>query len=122
MATVESLNQEIAERTALFNDARKQGADAAIVEEHKRKLGELKRALGVLHSAGGSKDAGKKKERLLLKTPKVRPLPMQCTTYLELTRQLITGNQGLWTWRDALPRAHRADRERVFHDVRWKLP
>lgn len=72
MATVESLNQEIAERTALFNDARKQGADAAIIEEHKQKLGELKRTLHQLQGASGSKDAGKKKERLLLKTAKVR--------------------------------------------------
>lgn len=71
MATIESLNAEIAERSALFNDARKQGADPAIIEEHKVKLGELKRALGQLMGASGSKDA-KKKDRLLLKTAKVR--------------------------------------------------
>ncbi|KAF7791075.1 hypothetical protein EIP86_002036 [Pleurotus ostreatoroseus] len=86
MATIESLNAEIAERSALFNDARKQGADPAIIEEHKVKLGELKRALGQLMGAGGSKDA-KKKDRLLLKTAKgtrdFGPGEMHCREFIE---------------------------------------
>ena len=69
--TVESLNKEIAERTALWTEAKKTGADAAVVEEHRVKLGELKKALGQLQAGAGGKD-GKKRERLLLKTAKVR--------------------------------------------------
>jgi histidyl-tRNA synthetase len=71
MATAESLNQEIAQQTTLFNELRLQNAEPAAVEEAKKKLGELKKSLGALtKAAGGSKDA-KKKERLLLKTAKV---------------------------------------------------
>jgi histidyl-tRNA synthetase len=71
MATVESLNQEIAQQTALFIELRQQTVDPSVVEEAKKKLGELKKSLGVLTKAtGGSKDL-KKKERLLLKTAKV---------------------------------------------------
>lgn len=93
MATVESLNQEIAERSALFNDARKQGADAAIIEEHKVKLGELKRALGQLMGASGSKDA-KKKDRLLLKTAKVRSQLFHGLVQLQLNRYHVCRVQG----------------------------
>lgn len=71
MSTAEELNHEIAAQSALLNDLRKQQADAAAVEDVKKRLGELKRALGQL-AGGSSKDAGKKKERILLKTPKVR--------------------------------------------------
>ena len=67
--TTEELNQEIAQQSALLNDLRKQQADASTVEEVKKKLGELKRTLGQL--AGGAKESGKKKERILLKTAKV---------------------------------------------------
>lgn len=67
--TAESLNREIVQQTALFNDLRKQQADASAVEEVKKKLGELKRSLAQL---SGGKDSGKKKDRLLLKTAKVR--------------------------------------------------
>ncbi|EKM61856.1 uncharacterized protein PHACADRAFT_248747 [Phanerochaete carnosa HHB-10118-sp] len=69
MATVESLTAQIAEQSALLNDLRKQQAEAATVEEVKKKLGELKRKLGQM-AGGSSKDGGKKKERILLKTPK----------------------------------------------------
>lgn len=67
--TAESLNKEIAEQTALFNDLRKQQADPAALDEVKKRLGELKRSLA---SIPGVKDADKKRERLLLKTAKVR--------------------------------------------------
>lgn len=72
MATADSLNQEIAQQTTLFNELRQQNADSALVEEAKKKLGELKKSLGALTNlASGGKDA-KKRERLLLKTAKVR--------------------------------------------------
>ena len=71
MATAESIAQEIAQQTALFNDLRKQQAEASAVDEVKKKLGELKRSLAAL-TGESSKDGGKKKERILLKTPKVR--------------------------------------------------
>ena len=81
MATVESLNQEIAERTAAWNDAKKSGADPSVVEEHRVKLGELKKALGQLMASNRAKDGkeDKKRERLLLKTAKV------CTVLLSLS-------------------------------------
>ncbi len=67
--TAERLNQEITQQSALLNDLRKQQADSSAVEEVKKKLGDLKRALGQLK--GGVKEGGKKKERILLKTAKV---------------------------------------------------
>ena len=76
MATAESLNQEIAQQTTLFNELRLQNAEPSAIEETKKKLGELKKSLGALtKAAGGGKDA-KKKERLLLKTAKVSPSPI----------------------------------------------
>lgn len=74
--STESLNQDIAQQKVLLSDLRKQLADAAVVEEAKRKLGDLQRSLAQLQlqNAGGAKDGGKKRERLLLKTPKVRSL------------------------------------------------
>lgn len=78
MATVtaESLAKEIASQSALLAELRKQQAEEPVIEDAKQKLGELKREQGVLQaqaaSSSGAKDAGKKRERLLLKTPKVR--------------------------------------------------
>lgn len=73
MATAEALSEAIAQQSSLLVELRKQQADHAIVEEAKKKLGDLKRAHGqLLGGAGGAKDGGKKKERLLLKTAKVR--------------------------------------------------
>ena len=70
--TVESLTAEVAAQSQVLNELRKQqGADPAIVEEAKKKLGELKRNLAGLQGAGGGSKEGKKKERLLLKVPKV---------------------------------------------------
>lgn len=70
MATAESLSAEIEEQTKLFNKLRLENAEQAAMEDVRKRLGELKKALGQLNAqAGGS---GKKKERLLLKTPKVR--------------------------------------------------
>lgn len=72
MATTESLNQEIAQQNTLCNDLRQQNAEASLVEEAKKKLGELKKSLGALNKAAAGGKETKKKERLLLKTAKVR--------------------------------------------------
>ncbi|KAK7695144.1 hypothetical protein QCA50_002334 [Cerrena zonata] len=86
MATVESLNQEIEQQSAQLVTLKKQQAEGPIVEEAKKKLGELKRSLALLQG-GGSKDAGKKKERLLLKTAKgtrdYGPGEMFCREHVE---------------------------------------
>jgi histidyl-tRNA synthetase len=88
MSTVESLNAEIAQATQRFNDLRQQSAEAGLVDAAKKSLGELKKALATLNGAapGGSKDAGKKKERMLLKTAKVSARSLLCC------RKTLTGN------------------------------
>ncbi|TFK71156.1 histidyl-tRNA synthetase [Pluteus cervinus] len=82
-----SLEQQVAEQTALFNDLRLQGGDAGTIDEAKKKLGELKKALALTKSEGGAKDAGKKRERLLLKTAKgtrdYGPGEMFCREHIE---------------------------------------
>ena len=71
--TVEALAEEVAAQSALVNELRKQGAENAAVEEAKKKLGELKKSLALLqHAQGAGAKGEKKKERMLLKTPKVR--------------------------------------------------
>lgn len=87
--TPEQLNQEIAAQSTLLTDLRKQQAEASIVEEAKKKLGDLKRALALLSGAGSSKEGAKKKERILLKTPKVRSVLVLEWTLLKLTRTLV---------------------------------
>ncbi|PCH34343.1 histidyl-tRNA synthetase [Wolfiporia cocos MD-104 SS10] len=86
---MEALNQEIAQQKALLVDLRKQAADAAIIEEAKKKLGDLQRALALQQNASGAKTDGKKKERLLLKTPKgtrdYGPGEMFCREHIERT-------------------------------------
>jgi hypothetical protein len=71
MATLDTIDQEIAKQSAQYNQLKAQNDDSSALELAKLKLGELKRSRGaMLQAAGGSKD--KKKDRLLLKTPKVR--------------------------------------------------
>jgi Zn-dependent oligopeptidase len=73
MATLQELDTAIAEHSALFNQlkARADPAEAADLKAAHVKLGELKKSRGaLLQASGGGKD--KKKERLLLKTAKVR--------------------------------------------------
>lgn len=70
VASVDTLNAELAQQTELFNKLRIANSDPATLEESRKRLGEIKRELASLKPGG--KDA-KKKERLLLKTPKVRP-------------------------------------------------
>ncbi|KAG2357513.1 hypothetical protein BDR07DRAFT_1490656 [Suillus spraguei] len=67
----DSLTAEIAQATGALNDLRLQNTDPASIDAVKKRLGELKKSMAAMNSAGGSKDAGKKKERLLLKTAKV---------------------------------------------------
>jgi histidyl-tRNA synthetase len=73
MATLEDLNAEITATSARLTDLRQQAAEPAAVDEAKKRLGELKKSLALLQNAGGGKEGGKKKERMLLKTAKVRP-------------------------------------------------
>ena len=71
-SSVDALNAELVQQTELFNKLRIENSDPVALEESRKRLGEIKKELASLKPAG--KDA-KKKERLLLKTPKVRPPP-----------------------------------------------
>jgi histidyl-tRNA synthetase len=77
MASIASISEQIANETALFNQLRLQNAEPSVLEEQKKKLGELKKSLALSKgpdpnaAAAGSKSAAKKRERLLLKTAKV---------------------------------------------------
>lgn len=72
-SSVDALNAELVQQTELFNTLRIENSDPVALEESRKRLGEIKRELASLKPTG--KDA-KKKERLLLKTPKVRtPTP-----------------------------------------------
>jgi ribosome-interacting GTPase 1 len=108
MATTESLNAEISQLSTQLADLRRQNAEPSIVEEVKKKLGELKKTVAT--QSGASKDSGKKKERILLKTPKVRRVQLIGPPVLKLTRAIVsvrrTGYSRLWPRRDALPRAY----------------
>ena len=83
-SSVDALNAELAQQTELFNRLRIENSDPVALEESRKRLGEIKRELASLKPGG--KDA-KKKERLLLKTPKVRhpllvsPLLLKSTNY-----------------------------------------
>ena len=78
MATAESLAAEIAQQTTLVNELRLQSTDPVALDAAKKKLGELKKTLGAIGKANASSglagtSESKKKDRLLLKTAKVRP-------------------------------------------------
>jgi len=80
--------EEIATQTALFNELRlNESTPPDVLKEAKEKLGELKKAAAL--SKQGGKDAtaaaGKKKERILLKTAKVRFLLYVCSRHLVST-------------------------------------
>lgn len=87
MSDAASLSTAIAEQTAKLNELRLQkDTDARALEETKKKLGELKKALGEINKAAATVAAGpkpsssaveaKKRERVLLKTAKVRRKPV----------------------------------------------
>ncbi|KAI0789570.1 hypothetical protein C8Q75DRAFT_733782 [Abortiporus biennis] len=86
-ATIESIQAEITQTSAKYNELRKQQGDATVLEEVRKKLGELKKSLATLNAASGLKDAGKKKERMLLKTAKgtrdYGPGEMFCREHVE---------------------------------------
>jgi hypothetical protein len=69
VASADALNAELAQQTELFNKLRIENSDPAALEESRKRLGEIKRELASIKPGG--KDS-KKRERLLLKTPKVR--------------------------------------------------
>jgi hypothetical protein len=72
MSSSVSVHDEIAHQTALLNKLRLNHADPSAVDEVKKKLGELKKSLALSSAAvATSKDAAKKRERMLLKTAKV---------------------------------------------------
>ncbi|GLB41153.1 putative histidyl-tRNA synthetase [Lyophyllum shimeji] len=89
MATPQILQQEIEKQTTLLNDLRTQKAAQELVDEAKKKLGELKKTLAQTTgaAAGAAKDAGKKRERMLLKTAKgtrdYGPAEMYCREHIE---------------------------------------
>jgi histidyl-tRNA synthetase len=68
-STSDALNAEFSQQAELFNKLRIDNSDPAALEESRRRLGEIKRELAALKPGG---EDAKKKERLLLKTPKVR--------------------------------------------------
>ena len=84
--SVQDLEADIAAQKAIFNDLRAQGAP---LEEAKKHLGDLQKTLALVKGAGKEKEKktdgsggqhqvdeqAKKKERLLLKTAKVRYTP-----------------------------------------------
>lgn len=73
-STLDALNAELAQQTELFSKLRIENSDLTALEESRKRLGEIKRELASLKQGG--KEA-KKKERLLLKTPKVRRPPVR---------------------------------------------
>lgn len=102
MSTIESVTEEIAKQKTLFNDLRLNNAEPSAVDEAKKKLGELQKTLGAMSKAsGGHKDAGKKKERLLLKTGKARQLQSTFISTSNLSSSGI-GHSRLWPRRDVL--------------------
>ena len=77
MATLQDLDAAIAEQSALFNQlkAKADPAVAAELEAARVRLGDLKKSRGALLQAAGAGSKDKKRERLLLKTAKVRRSP-----------------------------------------------
>ncbi|KAJ6541656.1 hypothetical protein B0H19DRAFT_958359 [Mycena capillaripes] len=92
MASIESISEQITAQTALFNQLRLQNAEASVMDEAKKKLGELKKSLALSKGSDSSAAAGvptKKRERLLLKTAKgtrdYGPAEMFCRESIERT-------------------------------------
>jgi histidyl-tRNA synthetase len=77
MATLQDLDAAIAEQSALFNQLKaKTGPTvAAELEAARVRLGDLKKSRGALLQAAGAGGKDKRRERLLLKTAKVRQPP-----------------------------------------------
>jgi histidyl-tRNA synthetase len=99
---IPSLEQKIAEQSAIYNDLKQSGSDPAAMDTAHKALGELKRALGKAKSAasgGKAKDKEKEKEaakdRILLKTAKVCRSSIR--THSEFHHPIITGHKRLWS-------------------------
>lgn len=122
---IEQLNLDVAQQQTLFNDLRaKHAAGSPELEEARKKLSELKMALGKAKgraSASAEVAGGKKKERLLLKTAKVRIFVHIVFTIADESRRAI-GHKGLWPRRDVLSRAHRTDCQGMLHNLRRFMP
>ncbi|KAF8899320.1 hypothetical protein BD779DRAFT_1488190 [Infundibulicybe gibba] len=103
------LTEQLAAQRALVNDLRLQGAESGLLEEAKKKLGELQKQVGIAQAAAKAKEKGKskeeaddtgkdgakKKERLLLKTAKgtrdYEPAEMYCREQIErLVKDVFT--------------------------------
>lgn len=100
MATTEaSLAQSIEEQSVLVTKLKADNADAVSIEDARKRLAELKKSLNLLKLAATSgKDTGKKKERLLLKTAKVR----KGFVCMDFWPNCSSGHARLWTKRDVL--------------------
>ncbi|KAJ7239759.1 hypothetical protein B0H12DRAFT_1204160 [Mycena haematopus] len=95
MASIESISEQITNQTAIFNQLRLQNAEPSLIDEAKKKLGELKKTLALSKGSDTSKaaaaptDETKKRERLLLKTAKgtrdYGPAEMFCRESIERT-------------------------------------
>ncbi|KAG6876135.1 hypothetical protein C0992_000784 [Termitomyces sp. T32_za158] len=88
MADIASQQHDIESQKTLLASLKKDGADQQAIEDAKKHLGELQRALAL--SKGKSSGAeGKKRERLLLKTAKgtrdYGPAEMFCRAHIERT-------------------------------------
>ena len=93
--SVQELELDIAAQKAIFNDLRAQGAP---LEEARKQLGELQKSLALVKGAGKEKEKKaegsggqhqvdgkpKKKERLLLKTAKVKILCLVCLSCADI--------------------------------------
>ncbi|KAG5634742.1 hypothetical protein H0H81_000937, partial [Sphagnurus paluster] len=83
----QALQLQIEQQKLHLVDLRKQGAAQNLLEEAKKALGDLQRALAQARSGAASKDTTKKRERLMLKTAKgtrdYGPAEMYCRQYIE---------------------------------------
>ncbi|KAJ7747209.1 histidine-tRNA ligase [Mycena olivaceomarginata] len=84
MASIESISEQISNQTALFNQLRLQNAEASLIDEAKKKLGELKKSLALSKGSDASapKDGGKKRSQ---GTRDYGPAEMFCRETIERT-------------------------------------
>ena len=128
--SVQELEADIAAQKAIFNDLRAQGAP---LEEAKKHLGDLQKTLALVKGAGKEKEKKaegsggqqvdgqpKKKERLLLKTAKVKTFLVSLLSWRLIFD--IQGYKGLWSCRDVLSRTHRAHCQGLLHNLRRRVP
>ncbi|KAG6908634.1 hypothetical protein DXG01_003812 [Tephrocybe rancida] len=90
MANTTPQPQELEAQKNLLASLKKDGADQQVIEDAKKRLGEMQKALALANAAGKGKAAaadGKKRERLMLKTAKgtrdYGPVEMFCRAHIE---------------------------------------